>query len=279
MVQLSLIAAIRGSEPRLPISLVSISAAERTVTCASHDSTLRHYRYTWPVSPDSASEELSEALTAQMQASQSARQQSSATESGMHIGDEERGCASSACDSVAVKALASHSKQQTGQRASCAQGLTALDITEVEAWPSAQHRQRTDHDRQQDDGELTKAPGRHRAGADEPPGQVGEPVQRELPRCNGCTAGSHAEPGLTGQALQEISTEAVSALTVIEFALRFTADDGSSEQLLSGFQVGPESSTAHLNLSKTSTQHAGTRLAVSTCCVPNKGSGLACACI
>ena len=274
-----LIAAIRGSEPRLPISLVSISAAERTVTCASHDSTLRHYRYTWPVSPDSASEELSEALTAQMQASQSARQQSSATESGMHIGDEERGCASSACDSVAVKALASHSKQQTGQRASCAQGLTDLAITEVEAWPSAQHRQRTDHDRQQDDGELTKAPGRHRAGADEPPGQVGKPVQRELPRCNGCTAGSHAEPGLTGQALQEISTEAVSALTVIESALRFTADDGSSEQLLSGFQVGPESSTAHLNLSKTSMQHAGTRLAVSTCCVPTKGSGLACACI
>ena len=249
MVQLSLVAAIRGSESRLPISLVSISAAESRVTCASHDSTLRHYRYTQPVSPDSASEELSEAQTAQMQASQPARQRSSATESGGHVGNEEQDCASSACDSGAVKAVASHSKRQTGQQARCAQSMSALDITEVEAQPSTEHRQRTDHNRQQDDRELKTTLESDKAGGDVPPGQAGEPVQRELQRCNGCTAGSHAELGLTGQALQEISTEAVSALTVIESALRFTADDRSSEQLLSGFQVGTEPCTAHLHLS------------------------------
>ena len=237
--QLSLVAAIRGSEPRLPISLVSISAAERTVTCASHDSTLRHYRYTQPVSPDRASDTPSEALTAQMQASQSARQQCGATETGGHIGNEEPGCASSACDSAPASAAASHSKHQTGQQAPCAQSLSALDITEVEAQPDIQNRQRTDHDRQQDDRELTTALDSDEAGDDVPPKQADGSVQRKLPRCNGCTAGSHAELGLTGQALQEFCTEAVSALTVIESALRFTADNGSSEQLLSGFQVGP----------------------------------------
>ena len=277
--QLSIVAAIRGSEPRLPISLVSISAAERTVTCASHDSTLRHYRYTQPVSPDRASDTPSEALTAQMLASQSAIQQPGAAETGGRIGNEEPGCASSACDSAPASAAASHSKHQTGQQAPCAQGLSALDITEVEVQPDIQNRHRTDHDRQQDDRELTTALDSNKAGDAVYPGQAGESVQRKLPRCNGCTAGSQAELGLIGQALQEFSTEAVSALTVIESEFRFTADDGSSEQLLSGFQVGPESSTAHLNLSKTSMQHAGTRLAVSTCCVPNKGSGLACACI
>ena len=248
MVQLSLVAAIRGSEPRLPISLVSISAAESIVTCASHDSTFRHYGYTRPVSPDSASEELSEAQIAQVQASQSARQQGSATESGEHDGNEVRGCARSACDSAAASAAASHSKRQTGQQTPCAESLSALDITEAGAWPDIQNRQLTDHDRQQDDRELTTAPDSEiKAGDDVPPGHAGKPAQRKLSKCNGCTAGSHAELRPTGQALQEISTEAVSALTVIESNFHFTADDGLSEQLLSGFQVRPESCTAQIN--------------------------------
>ena len=245
MVQLCVIAAIRGSEPHLPISLVSISAAESTVTCASHDSALRHHSYTRPVSPDRTSVELSEALTAHIPASQSVRQQSSATESGGHVDNEDPGSPSSGCDGGTTSAVTSHSNQHTGQHTPCVQNLKALDVKGVNQLPSSMHRQQTNHDRQQGDLELMRAPESNRARGDESPGQASQPVGRESQRCNGCTAGSHAQPELAWQALEEIRTEAVSALTVIESGFRFTADDGSSEQLLSGFQVGPESCTAH----------------------------------
>ena len=242
MVQLPLIAAIKGSEPHLPISLVSISAAESTVTCASHDSALRHYKYTGPGSPNGTSEELSEALAAQMQASQPARQRVNATESGRHLGNEETCCVSSACDSMAINTAADYSKQQTGQHTPCAQSLGALDIAEIEAWPSIKHRQRTDHDRHKGEEELLTAPDTGRARRK---GQADKPPPRELARRDASAAGNCARLDPTWQALEEISTEAVSALTVIESNLHFKAENGSSEQLLSGFQVGPKSCIAH----------------------------------
>ena len=87
-----------------------------------------------------------------------------------------------------------------------------------------------------------------RAEGDGPLGQADKPMPREQPRSHACSAGRHVQPGPIWQALEDIGTEAVSALTVIESRFHFMAEDGSSEQLLSGFQVGPESCTAQTNL-------------------------------
>ena len=223
-------AAIRAAELHMPISLVSISHADSTVTSASHDGCLKHYRYTPPADSQAAG------LNALFECSSSAERPLRSSPARQHKSASEQQEENQAWD-VSSSALTSDKDPSQNGRD---EGNLEADSTGVnlgrpgvseEGYGSRQaattHMQRTDHDREQADMSQPAKTAK----------QLGaegifdlQTNQRQVPQQN-------EQP--MRQALGDVSVQAVSALTVIESQLKqgFSAMSGMHEHVLSGFQV------------------------------------------
>ena len=241
-VGLPVVAAIKGSEPHMPISLVSISPADSTLTVASHDGCLKQYRYA-PATHAAGASTTPAASASGARASGSAPDHVRARFStdNQHI---EQGCNSSHAESGEMRheSQSSHSSHSTEEPHSGNDGLPVNSVITLTAGDSCGdtcngHLQRTDHDRE-GGASQTPWPAEHRNS------QQADRVVGPLGEGRGWGGDSTALGGL--------NVEAVSALTVIESQLLYSPDGGQLDHLISGFQVS--SPTAPL---RNGCQHCG----------------------
>ena len=223
-------AAIRAAELHMPISLVSISHADSTVTSASHDGCLKHYRCTPPT--DSRAAGLNAPLECSSPArgplrSSPARQRDSASEEQ----EESQAWDGSSSALTSDKDL-SHNGSDGGEQEADSSGvhLGRPGVSE-EGYGSRQAAaadvQRTDHDREQ---AATGQTVQLNKQLEEPETFALQAEQRQIPQ-------QKEQP--MRQALGDVSVQAVSALTVVESQLKqgLSAKTGTHEHVLSGFQV------------------------------------------
>lgn len=211
----------------MPISLVSISPADSTLTVASHDGCLKQYRYT-PV------KEAAGARTSVAASRSGGRAPGSVSDHGRarfstDRGHDKLGCVSSNAEIGDAKHMSqsSLSSRSTGEPLSGEDGLpvnTLRTLTTADSDGEAcnGHIQRTDHDREEDASQAS-GPAEHSDSqqANSVDGILGEGWGRG----NGSTA------------LSSLNVEAVSALTVIESQLLYSPTGGQPDHLISGFQV------------------------------------------
>lgn len=223
-------AAIRAAELHMPISLVSISHAESTVTSASHDGCLKHYRYMPPT--DSRAAGLDAPLGCSSPArgplrSSPARQLDSASEEQ----EESQVWDGSSSALTSDKDLSQDGSDEGEQEADSKGVHLGRPGVSEEGYGSRQtaaaHVQRTDHDREQAGTGPTVQSDKQ---LEEPETFGPQAEQRQAPQ-------QKEQP--MRQALGNVSVQAVSALTVVESQLKqgLNARTGTLEHVLSGFQV------------------------------------------
>lgn len=248
--RLPLVAGIKGSEPHMPISLVSISPADSMVTVASHDGCLKQYRVTAPDQTAGAGRSLenpSPAGNARSQlpdepagAPKSLAESHSAAEvldqlpdagnvSFRHAREDTSGDSNSVEAGLVDGVSDTRDSQQClGNDGVAADILRALDMSDGSMKARNAHKQRTDHDREGGGIECTPAA---ENGSDQsltglPKDADNSSEERRRQHDISCTA------------LGDLNVQAVSALTVIESQLLCKPRDEAPDHLLSGFQVG-----------------------------------------
>ena len=221
-------AVIKGCEPHMPISLVSISAADSTVTVASHDGCLRHYKF---CPPDDAAEAskglaapLSEGGAMRSAPDHSMAASSSHKEPAAEYGSDVKSIEVDESQHQSESGLSSVSKegQQLGADRAPADSLKAPRIAEQSAEACNGHLQRTDHDREEQSSQTSR---------------IAEHSDSQQSNSLSTPPGGRSERGVNSTALGDLNVEAVSALTVIESQLLYSPDGGRPDHLLSGFQV------------------------------------------
>ena len=228
MTRLELVAAIRGSEPHMPISLVSISAADSRVTVASHDGCLRHYRYRPPCNAAGASKGLAASLSDEtafrLSPNCDMAVSSSHIEPAAHSGDVTYGEIDEK-EHESKSGLSGNSRGiiQSGNEEAPAESLRAPEAAERSGEACNGHMQRTDHDREEQPSQ---------------PSRILEHIESRQQGDNvDNTPGERSEREFNSTALGDLNVEAVSALTVIESQLLYSSEGDKPDHLLSGFQV------------------------------------------
>ena len=213
---------IKGSEPHMPISLVSIAAANSTVTVASHNGCLRHYKYRPPndAAISNGFAEGTELRSSPIHSMATSSSHDGFAEQGSHISHaeaEER-------EHQSESGHSGHSRE--GLRSSKdevpAESFRALDVAGFQGEVCNGHMQRTDHDRE------------------EQPSQISGTAEHSDSRKSNSgdnPRGATCEQGINSTALGNLNVEAVSALTVIESQLLYSPEGSQPDHLLSGFQV------------------------------------------
>ena len=221
--RLPLVAAVKGSEPHMPVSHVSISSADSTLTVGSHDGCLRHYRYTQ--SDVAASSSGGKAFGCQPD---DGRASSSTHEGRSALGSDSSYAQAEEREHQTERPPSSHSEDgpDSDSNRLPVSSLRGLEMTENSGETCSGNQQRTDHDREESSHrDSTKA---EQAGG------------QQADSASGSLRGSRDQGGHT-TALGNLNVEAVSALTVIESQLSHRPDrEGRPDQLLSGFQVSSQ---------------------------------------
>ena len=225
--RLPLVAAIKGSEPHMPISLVNISAADSIVTVASHDGCLRHYRY--HASNVGADDSKTPAASPTEETALRSAPDHGSVPSGSGKAYVEQGKSVSHAEAQERERQSesgpsgdSRECLQSGTDDAPADSLRALDVAEASAEACNGHMQRTDHDREERSSQLAR---------------MAEHSEYQQAYREDRAPGERSERGINSAALDDLNVEAVSALTVIESQLLYNPHGGRPDHLLSGFQV------------------------------------------
>ena len=222
-------AAVKGSAPHMPISLVSILPIDSTVTVASHDGCLRHYRYTPPGHAAGASNSLAASLSpgrASGSLPDHGRAPSSTYERHSALGSDSCHAEAEEREHQSKSSPSSHKEEgpDIDKDRLPVDSLKALDMADASREAcSNDHQKRTDHDREECSHSKSKL-------AEQSGGQRLDDA-----------LGESREQGGHSTALGNLSVEAVSALTVIESQLLYCSEgEGRPDQLLTGFQVNSQ---------------------------------------